>query len=47
MNAIRKKREIVSMNDFVKALEEIRPAIPKEVADRIRRFKDEPENMYR
>ena len=29
------------------ALKEVRPAIPKELADRIRRFKDEPENMYR
>ncbi len=47
MNAIRKKREIVTKADFEKALEEIRPAIPKEVADRIRRFKEEPENMYR
>ena len=47
MNAIRAKREIVTKADFEKALEEVRPAIPKELADRIRRFKEEPENMYR
>jgi transitional endoplasmic reticulum ATPase len=47
MNAIRAKKEIVNMGDFRKALEEIRPAIPKELADRIKRFKEEPENMYR
>jgi transitional endoplasmic reticulum ATPase len=47
MNAIRSKREIVTIADFKKALQEIRPAIPKELAERIKRFKDEPENMYR
>ncbi|MDE1865130.1 MAG: CDC48 family AAA ATPase [Candidatus Micrarchaeota archaeon] len=47
MNAIRAKREIVTKNDFEKALDEVRPAIPKELADRIKRFKEEPENMYR
>lgn len=47
MNAIRAKREIVTKSDFEKALDEVRPAIPKELADRIRRFKEEPENMYR
>ena len=47
MNAIRNKRQIVRNDDFVKALQEIRPAVPKEVAERIRRFKEEPESMYR
>jgi transitional endoplasmic reticulum ATPase len=47
MNAIRNKRSVVTMEDFRKALKEIRPAIPKEVAERIKRFKDEPETMYR
>ncbi len=47
MNAIRNKRQIVRKDDFVKALQEIRPAVPKEVAERIRRFKEEPESMYR
>ncbi len=47
MSAIRIKREIVTREDFTKALREIRPAIPKEVAERIKRFKDEPEAMYR
>ncbi|MCW6159589.1 MAG: CDC48 family AAA ATPase [Candidatus Micrarchaeales archaeon] len=47
MNAIRSNRSIVTKADFVFALEEVRPAIPKELADRIRRFKEEPEMMYR
>ncbi|MCL5427711.1 MAG: AAA family ATPase, partial [Candidatus Marsarchaeota archaeon] len=47
MNAIRAGRNAVRKEDFRRALEEIRPAIPKEVSERIRRFKDEPENMYR
>ena len=47
MNAIRTKRAIVKRDDFVKAMQEIRPAIPKEVTERIRRFKEEPESMYR
>ncbi len=47
MSAIRAKREIVTKADFDKALEEVRPAIPKELSDRIKRFKEEPENMYR
>jgi transitional endoplasmic reticulum ATPase len=47
MNAIRNKREIVRREDFMKALQEIRPAVPKEVTERIRRFKEEPESMYR
>ncbi|HUB92607.1 MAG TPA: CDC48 family AAA ATPase [Candidatus Saccharimonadales bacterium] len=47
MNAIRNKKDIVTMEDFRKAIREIRPAIPKEVAERIKRFKDEPDAMYR
>jgi transitional endoplasmic reticulum ATPase len=47
MNAIRGKKEIVSKADFNVAFTEVRPAIPKELTERIKRFKDEPENMYR
>ncbi|MFI5412348.1 MAG: CDC48 family AAA ATPase [Candidatus Micrarchaeales archaeon] len=47
MNAIRASKNVVSKTDFVNALKEVRPMIPKDVADRIRRFKDEPEMMYR
>ncbi|MCL5238999.1 MAG: CDC48 family AAA ATPase [Candidatus Marsarchaeota archaeon] len=47
MNAIRNKRSIVRKEDFMKALQEIKPAVPKEVAERIKRFKEEPESMYR
>ncbi len=47
MNAIRNNRDIVVLDDFKKAMREVRPAIPKEVADRIKRFKEEPESMYR
>ncbi|MDE1856405.1 MAG: AAA family ATPase, partial [Candidatus Micrarchaeota archaeon] len=47
MNAIRAKREIVKMEDFKKAMFEVKPAVPKEVAERISRFKDEPTSMYR
>lgn len=47
MNAIRNKREIVTKEDFMRALQEIKPAIPKEIAERIKRFKEEPETMYR
>jgi len=47
MNAIRENRNQVIKEDFDKALREIRPSIPKELAERIKRFKDEPENMYR
>jgi transitional endoplasmic reticulum ATPase len=47
MNAIRTSREEVTKEDFDKALSEIRPAIPKELSERIKRFKEEPENMYR
>ncbi len=47
MNAIRNHRDIVKKDDFSKAREEIRPSIPKELAERIKRFKEEPQNMYR
>ena len=47
MCAIRESRTSVTKKDFEVALTEVRPAIPKEFSDRIRRFKDEPENMYR
>ncbi|MCL5008118.1 MAG: AAA family ATPase, partial [Candidatus Marsarchaeota archaeon] len=47
MNAIREKKSTVNRADFDYALREIKPAIPKELADRIKRFKNEPENMYR
>jgi len=47
MNAIRNNREIVTKNDFLKALKEIKPTIPKEVSERIKRFKEEPQSMYR
>ncbi len=47
MNAIRHDRDIANRKDFELALEEIKPAIPKDVAERISRFKDEPQSMYR
>ena len=47
MSAIRAKREIVKRDDFMTAFDEVRPAIPKEVAERIKRFKEEPGSMYR
>ncbi|HIH50075.1 TPA: AAA family ATPase, partial [Candidatus Micrarchaeota archaeon] len=47
MGAIRVQRDIVIWQDFVHALQEVRPTIPKELAERIKRFKEEPENMYR
>ncbi|MGC8586206.1 MAG: CDC48 family AAA ATPase [Candidatus Micrarchaeia archaeon] len=47
MNAIRSNRDKVNKHDFEVAMQEVRPAIPKELAERIKRFKEEPENMYR
>jgi transitional endoplasmic reticulum ATPase len=47
MNAIRNGREVVRKDDFAHALKEVKPAVPKELAERIKRFKDEPESMYR
>ncbi len=47
MGAIRAQRDIVTKQDFNLALVEVRPTIPKELSERIKRFKDEPENMYR
>jgi len=37
----------VTKDDFLKALKEIKPTIPKEVSERIKRFKEEPQSMYR
>ena len=37
----------VTKRDFAAALEEVRPSIPRELAERITRFREEPENMYR
>ncbi|MGC8699437.1 MAG: CDC48 family AAA ATPase [Candidatus Micrarchaeia archaeon] len=47
MNAIRANRDFVTKEDFQKALQEVRPTIPKEVTERIKRFKEEPTSMYR
>ncbi|EQD66127.1 AAA family ATPase, subfamily protein, partial [mine drainage metagenome] len=47
MYAIREEKTIVTKEHFAKAMEDIKPAIPKEMSDRIKRFKDEPQNMYR
>ncbi len=47
MNAIRNKRDIVTKDDFLKALQDVRPTVPRELAERIKRFKEEPESMYR
>ncbi|MEM3020608.1 MAG: CDC48 family AAA ATPase [Candidatus Micrarchaeaceae archaeon] len=47
MYAIREEKTVVTKNNFVKAMQDVKPAIPKELSDRIRRFKDEPQNMYR
>ncbi|MCL4389100.1 MAG: CDC48 family AAA ATPase [Candidatus Marsarchaeota archaeon] len=47
MNAIRLKKTVVTKEDFAFALREIRPAIPKELSERIKKFKYEPESMYR
>jgi len=47
MNAIRNGKDKVTKEDFDFALTEVKPAIPKELADRIKRFKEEPESMYR
>ncbi len=38
---------VVTKEDFEAAVSEIKPAIPKELIERIKKFKDEPENMYR
>ncbi|MGC8568304.1 MAG: CDC48 family AAA ATPase [Candidatus Micrarchaeia archaeon] len=47
MNAIRASRDYVIKKDFEEAFLEVKPSIPKEVIDRIKRFKEEPETMYR
>ncbi|MDE1857392.1 MAG: CDC48 family AAA ATPase [Candidatus Micrarchaeota archaeon] len=47
MNAIRAGKTVVTKRDFAMAMQEVKPAIPKELTERIKRFKEEPENMYR
>jgi len=47
MNAIRANRDYVTREDFQRALQEVKPTIPKEVTERIKRFKEEPTSMYR
>ena len=47
MFAIRASRTEVTKQDFENAMNEVKPSIPKELAERIKRFKDEPQNMYR
>ncbi len=47
MGAIRANRDIVTRQDFRNALMEVKPTIPRELSERIKRFKEEPENMYR
>ena len=47
MNAIRANRDYVTREDFQKALQEVKPTIPKEVTERIKRFREEPTSMYR
>ncbi|MEM3199479.1 MAG: CDC48 family AAA ATPase [Candidatus Micrarchaeaceae archaeon] len=45
--AIKENKDVVDKAYFMRALNEIRPAIPKELADKIKQFKEAPENMYR
>lgn len=47
MNAIRGNKDIVDEEDFKKALIEVKPTVPRELADKISKFKSEPELMYR
>jgi transitional endoplasmic reticulum ATPase len=47
MRAIRMKKGNVSKEDFEFAIKEIKPAVPKHLAEKIKKFKTEPENMYR
>ncbi|MGC8478879.1 MAG: CDC48 family AAA ATPase [Candidatus Micrarchaeia archaeon] len=47
MFAIRANRLEVTKQDFENAMLEVKPAVPKELAERIRRFKEEPQSMYR
>jgi len=47
MNAIRANRDYVTREDFQRALQEVKPTIPKEITERIKRFKEEPTSMYR
>lgn len=47
MHAIREKRTTVSKEDFAFGFQEVKPSIPRALSERIRKFKMEPENMYR
>ena len=47
MNAIRLQRTMVTKDDFAFAFQEVKPAIPRELSERIKKFKYAPENMYR
>jgi len=47
MNAIRNNRKEVTKEDFERAFEEVKPTIPKSFVDKIRKFKEEPDSMYR
>jgi transitional endoplasmic reticulum ATPase len=47
MNAMRGKRASVRSEDFEKALQEIRPAVPKDITEKLKRFREGPESMYR
>ncbi|MCL4383261.1 MAG: CDC48 family AAA ATPase [Candidatus Marsarchaeota archaeon] len=47
MNAIRNNKKTVSKDDFEKAFEEIKPTVPKELKEKIKKFKEEPDSMYR
>jgi len=46
MNAIRARRDKVTMKDFEKALTEIKPTLRKEHTERIRRFEENIKGMY-
>ncbi|MEM3227573.1 MAG: CDC48 family AAA ATPase [Candidatus Micrarchaeaceae archaeon] len=47
MFAIRANRLEVTKQDFENAIKEVKPSVPKELAERIKRFKEEPQSMYR
>jgi len=46
MNAIRAKRDKVTLKDFENALAEIRPTLKKEHTERIKRFEENMKGMY-
>jgi transitional endoplasmic reticulum ATPase len=47
MNAIRARRDKVSMNDFEIAIAEVRATVTKEHVERIKRFEEGVVGMYR